>query len=357
MKKIVFLSILFFMGIISVKAVNLDTSSLIAMDINSGRVFYSKNSNDKRLIASTSKIMTAIVAIENSNLEDLVEAKEEVLSIYGSNIYLEYHEHMLMLDLLYGLMLRSGNDAAVVIANHVSGTEEKFVSLMNEKAKELGMTNTTFNNPHGLDDESENYSTASDLAILYSYAYKNAVFKKIVGTKRYQTSTEKKSYDWYNRNKLINNYKYATGGKTGYTPRAGRVLVSSASKNNLDIVIASFNSIYDYDLHRKIYEEIFYDYNNTLILDKNNFNLKNNPFNGKLYIKDSLYYPLNNYERDSIIKKVKFYDLKKYKNGDNVGEIYLYLNDDLINTTKIYIEINKKSLGDKIKEFLIKIFK
>ena len=358
MKKIILSIIMFFLFTSTVSAININSSSFVAMDINSGRVFYEKNKDNKRLIASTTKIMTAIVAIENSNMEDLVEAKEEILTMYGSNIYIEYHEHMLMLDLLYGLMLRSGNDASIVIATHVSGSIEKFVSLMNAKAKELGMTNTIFKNPHGLDEESENYSTAYDLSILYSYAYRNEIFRKIVGTKRYKLTTEVKSYDWYNRNKILTMYDKATGGKTGYTPRAGKALVTSASNNDLDIVITSFNSIYDYDLHAKVYEDIFYNYSNTLILDKNNFNLKNNPFDGVLYIKDSVYYPLSNNEKKKITKLVNFYNLKKYNNGDEVGEVYLYLDDDIISTAKIYIKKNDKTLYEKIKEFIhsIKIF-
>lgn len=358
MRKIVFFIFTYFLFINAVYAININSSSFVAVDINSGRIFYEKNKDDKRLIASTTKIMTAIVAIENSNMEDLVEAKEEVLKMYGSNIYIEYHEHMLMLDLLYGLMLRSGNDASVVIATHVSGSIEKFVDLMNEKAKELGMSNTVFKNPHGLDEESENYSTAYDLSILYSYAYKNKIFREIVGTKRYQVSTEVKSYDWYNRNKLLTMYGKANGGKTGYTPRAGKVLVTSASNGDLDVVITSFNSVYDYDLHAKVYEDIFYRYSNALILDKDKFNLKNNPYNGVLYIKDSFYYPLLNEERKSITKVVNFYDLKKYDSGDQVGEIYIYLDDDIINTTKIYIKKNNETLYEKLKRFFqsIKIF-
>ena len=129
-------------------------------------LFIEKNSNEKRLIASTTKIMTALLAIENDNLEDLVEAKEEILTIYGSNVYLEYHEHMLLLDLVYGLILRSGNDAAVTIANYIGGSEENFVNMMNEKAKILGMTNTIYENPHGLDEQTQNY-----LYNIYHFSY------------------------------------------------------------------------------------------------------------------------------------------------------------------------------------------
>ena len=150
--------------------------SSIVMDIDSGRVLYEKNANEKRLIASTTKIMTALLALESGKLNEMVEAKEEILKMYGTSIYLSLHEKMRLEDLIYGLLLRSGNDAAVVIATYLSGSEETFVKEMNKKAKEIGMLNTTFQNAHGLDEETQNYSTAHDMALLSSYVYKN--FKK-----------------------------------------------------------------------------------------------------------------------------------------------------------------------------------
>lgn len=157
--------------------------------------------------------MTAILAIESNRLEEEVVVGEEVLTMYGSNIYIELGEKMKLLDLVYGLMLRSGNDAAIVIATFIGGTEEKFVKMMNEKAKEIGMTNTVFNNSHGLDEVTQNKSTAYDMALLSSYASHNETYMKIVGTKKYTVQSDKKSYIWHNRNKLLGSYSYATGGK------------------------------------------------------------------------------------------------------------------------------------------------
>ena len=154
--------------------VSADTAkSTIVMDLDSGRILYEKNANQKRLIASITKIMTAIVAIEEGDLTEKITVGEEVLSMYGTNIYVEVGEKMKLRDLLYGLLLRSGNDASVVIAKAIAGSEEKFVNLMNKKAQEIGMKNTIFKNPHGLDEETENYSTAYDMALLSKYAYKN----------------------------------------------------------------------------------------------------------------------------------------------------------------------------------------
>ena len=150
------------------------------MDIDSKRVLYANNIHEKKLIASTTKIMTAIVAIENNkDLNKIITIGEEILTMYGTNIYIEPKEQITIKDLLYGLILRSGNDAAIALATSTSKTEESFVKLMNEKAQELGMKNTIFQNSHGLDDNTKNYSTAYDMALLSSYAYQNKIYREI----------------------------------------------------------------------------------------------------------------------------------------------------------------------------------
>ena len=158
MKKVLVILLLFLIPLnVFCKEDTFDTAkSSIVMDLDSGRVLYENNADEERLIASITKIMTCIIAIEQGDLDSDVEAGEEILKMYGTSIYLELNEKMKLIDLLYGLMLRSGNDASVVIAKEVAGTEEKFVEMMNEKAKEIGMTNTTFSNPHGLDEETKN---------------------------------------------------------------------------------------------------------------------------------------------------------------------------------------------------------
>ena len=159
-------------------------ASSIIMDIDSGRILYEKNAHEKQLIASTTKIMTAIITLENANLDEKVEAGEEILKVDGTNIYVQVGEELSIKDLLYGLMLRSGNDAATVLSHHIFEKEEIFIEKMNEKAQELGMTNTIFKNPHGLDDNTMNYSTAYDMALLANYAYQNETYKEIVKTKK-----------------------------------------------------------------------------------------------------------------------------------------------------------------------------
>ena len=176
---------MFFSCVVTTYAISDTAKSTIVMDMDSGRVLYEKNADEKRLIASITKIMTAVIAIENGNVNDYVTVGEEVLSMYGSSIYIKMGEKITLRDLLYGLMLRSGNDAAVVIANYISGSEEDFVKLMNNKAKEIGMKNTIYKNSHGLDEVSQNYSTAKDMAILSSYTNKIDLYKKIVSTKKW----------------------------------------------------------------------------------------------------------------------------------------------------------------------------
>lgn len=316
------------------------------MDIDSKREFYNIKAEDKRLIASTTKVMTALVALENSNPTDLVKVNSEVLKMYGSNTYIEPNESILMLDLLYGLMLRSGNDSATAIAEHLGGTDN-FVKLMNEKAKILGLKNTFYQNPTGLDDETKNYSTMKELAYVYAYAYQNNLFKEIVRTNHYTTKSTNKSYDWYNRCKFINMYDKQTGCKTGYTPDAKRLVVSSASDNDFNVVVASVNDIYDYDLHVNIYEEIFNKYKKVKLLDKSDFNKKYK--DDKLYINNDFYYPLSKEEENEINFTINV-------NDKNNKEIKIYLKDKLIHTEKIYKEKENITFFHKIKNFFTNFF-
>ena len=321
---------------ISVNAKMDTATSSIVMDMDSKRILYSKNKDEKRLIASITKIMTATIALENGKVSDIYEAGDEILDMYGTSIYLEYKEKMSLEDLLYGLMLRSGNDAAVVIANNISKDEKSFVKLMNDKAKKIGMTNTSFSNSHGLDEKTQNYSTAYDMALLSSYAYtKFPIYRKIVGTKKYNEKTENKSYLWYNRNKLLNSYNYCTGGKNGYTPSAGRTLVTNAEKDNLRLTIVTLNDGGEYATHKNLYEYVFDKYKRYKIIDKNNLSIGKSFFKDELYIKKSYYYPLTEEESNNI-KTILRISKKNYKSNDVVGYIDVYLYKEKIDTIKVY---------------------
>ena len=325
--------------IFPISAVADSSKSSIVMDLDSGRVLYENDANHQRLIASITKIMTAILAIENGDLDKKVIVGEEILSMYGTNIYVEVGEKMTMRDLIYGLLLRSGNDAAVVIAKEIGGTEAKFVQMMNSKAREIGMKNTVFKNPHGLDEVTENYSTAYDMALLSKYAFSNKIYRKIVATKKYEVSTGKKTYLWYNRNRLLDNYKYCTGGKNGYTPSAGKTLVSTASKGNLNLTIVSLNDGDSYSNHQNLYENMFSKYHRYKIVDKDSFVVSKDFSRKNVYLKKSFYYPLTDSEINDIRTVVHFFDSSS---SDKVGVVDIYLNNQKIGNLSIYEHEKKK---------------
>lgn len=357
MKKIVVFFVLFLFPL-STFGLSDTAKSTIVMDMESGRILYEKNANEPRLIASITKIMTAVIAIENGVLDEEVTVGEEVLSMYGSNIYIELGEKMTLRDLLYGLLLRSGNDSAIVIATHIAKTEEKFVELMNKKGKEIGMKNTVFRNCHGLDEVTKNYSTAYDMAILSSYANKLKDYREISGTKKWNVNSDKKSYIWNNRNKLLYSYEYATGGKTGYTPSAGRTLVTTAVKDNLNLTVVTLSDANEYVTHESLYEYCFNKYTNFLIVDKNNFDIDDNFFKDKLYINENFSYPLTQEEQGKTSMTVALEKIKNYKNNDKVGEIIVRLNNEEIFKTDVYvskIKNTKSSFIKKIKDFINKI--
>lgn len=336
-----------------------DTSkSSIVMEIDSGRVLYENNSNERMLIASTTKIMTAILAIENTTIKDKITIGEEILSMYGTNIYIEVGEQMTIEDLLYGLILRSGNDAAEALAIHIAGTEENFAKIMNSKALEIGMNNTEFNNPHGLDDNTKNYSTAYDMAQLSRYVSNNNIYTQIANTKKYTVSTTNKSYLWYNRNKLLTSYKYCTGGKNGYTPDAGKTLVSTAEKNNLKLTAVTLNDPNIYETHEYLYEQMYSKYKNYTIIDKKEFKLENSIYKKDAYIKESFIYPLTKSEKEKI--KTTIILLKDEEIKDIIGYIEIFLDEEKIGQVNIYKEEQKKEEKTfflTVKDYLLEILK
>lgn len=212
------------------------------IDVNTLNVLYEKNSDETLPMASTTKIVTALTVIENSELEQVVKVDKSAVGVEGSSIYLRENESLTVKELLYGLMLQSGNDCAVALAIHVSGSVEKFAMLMNETAARCGAKNSHFTNPHGLHDE-RHYTTAYDLALITAYALRNDVFRDIVSTKSVEISNDGLSYNRLilNKNKLLKNMDNATGVKTGYTKKAGRCFVGSAKKGKLELVCVLLN--------------------------------------------------------------------------------------------------------------------
>ena len=188
---------------------DISAQSAILMDSISGRVIYSFNSQEKLPMASTTKIMTALVAIENGDMKDVVKINKDWIGIEGSSIYLYEDEEITKKDLLYGLMLRSGNDAAIAIANYIGGDISNFIEMMNIRSKKIGALNTNFVNPHGLEDENH-YTTAYDLALITKEALKLSEFSEIVSTKTWVANRDKNNY-FYNKNKTIWQYDGGDG--------------------------------------------------------------------------------------------------------------------------------------------------
>ena len=336
MKKILFIILV----IIPIKVCAIDTSasSAIMMDTDTKRILYSKNINEQRSVASISKIMTAVLAIESGKLDEIVTIGDEIDNSYGSGIYIEKGEEISLRDLVYGLMLRSGNDASYAIANYVSG--DNFVDLMNKKAKEIGMVNTIFNNPNGLDEEAGNYSTAYDMAILTSYANKLDEYRKIVSTKKHLVKTNKKTYFWINKNKLLFSYEYSTGGKTGFTHKAKRTLVTTASKDNLNLVVVTLNDGNDFSDHKKLFEYGFNNYYRHELLKKGVLNIHDSIYYGKykLKISNNYDYTLNNTDKVYIN-----FELSDKPIIGKTGVAKIIVNNRLVHEEDIYCEkINKR---------------
>ncbi|GIO11734.1 hypothetical protein J19TS2_12890 [Cohnella xylanilytica] len=231
------------------------------VDVTSGRVLYSRNGDKEMRIASLTKIMTAIVAIEHGKLGDTVTVSRRAAGKEGSSLYLKAGEKIKLENLLYGLMLRSGNDAAEAIAEHVGGSLDGFVYLMNRKAEELGLSHSHFANPHGL-DQPGHYSSANDLAALTAYALHNEAFRAIVRTKVRTAPNphEQWDYKWVNKNKMLFMYDGADGVKTGYTKLALRCLVTSATRGGQQLVAVTLNDRDDWADHRRMLDYGFARY-------------------------------------------------------------------------------------------------
>ena len=236
-----------------VKAVS--ARSAYVLDTVSGRVLYERGGSNRSLIASTTKIMTALVVCEQCNVLDRMRIPKEAVGIEGSSLYLREGEVLTVQELLYGMMLHSGNDAATALAIYCGGTVEGFAQMMNDKAHVLGLTGTHFENPHGLDSPNH-YSTARDLAVLAAYAMENPIFRKTVSVKKIYAA------DRYltNHNKLLWRVEGADGVKTGYTRAAGRILVSSAQRNGRRIVAVTIDDPNDWEDHAKLLEDGFSAY-------------------------------------------------------------------------------------------------
>ncbi|MBV7507186.1 D-alanyl-D-alanine carboxypeptidase [Bacillus sp. sid0103] len=345
-------------------SVSVSAASAVLIEQKSGRILYEKDAHTKRRIASITKIMTAKLAIESGKMNQYVKVSEQATRAEGSSVYLKPGEKIKLKDLVYGLMLRSGNDTAVAIAEYVGGSVEGFVYLMNQKAKEIGMLNTHFSNPHGLDDHEEHYSTAYDMAILMRYAMQDKTFKKISGTRVYRASNPTEDWDrvWKNKNRLLGKYKYTTGGKTGYTKRAKRTLVTTATNGDMNLIAVTLNDPDDWNDHITMYESGFKGFDMAEVLSEGKIDgIKNKYYKNHLFVKKTIVYPVTSEEMDlfsikyKLNKPAKKFDEDK-KNDEVVGKAAVYLDGRVVQETPIYyqsIPEKKEGLFDFVKKIFL----
>ena len=220
----------------TVSAPQISAETAVLMELHTGRILYEKNCTKRAYPASTTKIMTALLALENGDPDKAVPVSASAAGTEGSSIYLEAGETVSLRDLIYGLMLRSGNDAAVAIADAIGGDTDEFVNMMNRRAEEIGTAGTHFVNPNGLYDE-QHYTTALDMALIARTAMLNPAFREIAGAKNWKASRAADHYnDFVNKNKVVFQYEGGTGIKIGYTTATGRTLVASSERNGMEVI-------------------------------------------------------------------------------------------------------------------------
>lgn len=332
---------------------SISAESAALIDVQSGRILYAKEGDKKMRIASLTKTMTAIVAIESGKLDDVISIPNEAVGVEGSSIYLKRGERLTLEELLYGLMLRSGNDAAVAIANHVGGSVPGFVYMMNEKAAMIGMTHTNFNNPHGLDDSNMHYSTATDMVKLSAYALRNPIFRQIVSTKVKNISWEGEEWDrrLQNKNKMLYLYKGADGVKTGYTKLAKRCLASSATRDGRQLAVITLNAPDDWNDSMALMDWGFDQFKSTQLVSKGEAiktDTRLAPIEADLSFvaQNGFQYPLQDSEVGHITKKVQLItsNVDQEMVGEHVGYLNFYLDQKLIGKVPLTVQETKETM-------------
>lgn len=355
--KIILVTILLFVYTnIGVAAYSPQTSgkAAILMDGQSNRILYESNSRERLPMASTTKIMTAIVALEHGKLDDQIIIPPEASGIEGSSIWLSSGETHTLEDLLYGLMLRSGNDAATAIAIHIGGSVEGFAAMMNSTAKKIGAKDTNFVNPHGLHND-EHYTTAYDLALITSHGLKNPDFESIVSTKYHTIPWEGHEWDraMKNKNKILWTYEGANGVKTGYTKKAGRCFVSSSKRKGMQLVAVVLNCGPMFEESAALMDYGFDHYENVSIVEQGQFLQSFPVVRGvqeeiELVADQGFDVALNDMEKSNIhTKMILPIELEApMESGQWVGSLQVYLKDELLKEIPIVTgqAVEKKSI-------------
>ncbi len=352
-----FLCITLFLYINSFNAQAVDISAECACVINAdnNEVVFEYNSNSKHSMASTTKIMTAILALENTKPDEIVRVSANASSQEGSSIYLKTGDKMSMENLVYGMMLNSGNDAACAIAEHIGGTNEEFCQMMNKKAVEIGAKNTSFKNANGLDADGH-YSTAYDMAIIAAYGLKNDKFREIVSTKNETIDNGEIITYLKNHNKLLWNYDGCIGVKTGYTKKTGRCLVSAAKRNGVTLVAVTLNAPSDWSDHEKMLDFGFSNVKQYKIMKKGDI-LKNIDDGLNAVLNEDVYITGKNNGR--IKPEVILHTIQKprydvYK-GEKIGYAEIFYNNvfirevDLVADADYVVKVKKSFTGEIFK--------
>ncbi|MCI8641769.1 MAG: D-alanyl-D-alanine carboxypeptidase [Clostridia bacterium] len=357
-----------------IKIPETNSRACVVIDRNTNTILYGKKEYEKRKMASTTKIMTAIVTIENCNLDTSIEVSKKAAGTGGSRLGLKTGDKITIRDLLYGLMLRSGNDCAVCIAEYVGGSLEGFANLMNEKAKSLNLKNTNFETPHGLDSENH-YTTAYELALLSNYALKNKVFAQIVGSKNYTIIINGNPKQLTNTNELLGELNGVYGIKTGFTNGANRCLVTACKRDNIDIicvVLGADTKKFRTEDSIKLINFIFNNYKNInleeiIINEFENWKKANiNQFIINKGITQNIELAINDLEYTSLpIRKDLCDNMEVYidceKNFEapvnsnlEIGSVKIQIDDNIILSTSIITNntINKKSVFSYCSFFL-----
>lgn len=354
----------------------INSRSAIVLDRSSGSILYGKAENEKRKMASTTKIMTAIIVIENSNLDNIVTVSSKAAGTSGSRLGLHTDDRISIKDLLYGLLLCSGNDAAVTLAETVGGSIEGFADLMNKKAIDLGLVSTHFVTPHGLDNDNH-YTTAYELALITNYALKNPTFCNFVRTKNYTVLINNSPKSLSNTNELLGNSDGVYGVKTGFTNGANRCLVTSIKRGNLDIIcivlgadtkkdrtkdsIALIEYVFKNFKIIDIQEKITNEFSNWKICNSSSFNINKGISNNIDVVLEDLPYkflPINSNHQDDI--SIYIYCNTNFQAPlpahSNIGHLAVNLDHQTVLTLNIYNsnEITKKASMNFYKDMFLK---
>ncbi len=336
---ITILVVIFFFGITSeapaAEITGISADAAILMDARTGQVLFAKEPFKKRPPASTTKVLTALTAIETGSLKDMVKVSERAAGTEGSSIYLSEGETLTLSDLLYGALMKSGNDACVAIAEHIAGSVDRFAQLMNIRALAMGTLNTHFTNPHGLPDE-EHYTCAYDLAVIARHALENEKFSEIV-------ETRDKVIDWpgqewdrklHNTNKLLWSYLWADGVKTGTTDAAGKCLIASASKDNRRLIAVVLHSgdrwgdcirLFEYGFNQYEYSQVAVAGEQYRMLQVQNGVQEEFPV---LYESDlGILIPSDDSGALEIRPEIRTYPPAPLKKGEVIGFVSYYIND------------------------------